>query len=175
MCCEWETWARIKTWNPQPDVHMTIQRGLLMAHVKHNLKISHTLRLTNALWVYQNSVKTCSPCYLSTVQFAGHFIWINCRDTNNDHTLRLSSQSRQILWLVLKLLNCNWAQDAQENQSQLWTDLRFYSCYSILLRFFFLPLARQTPQNRPSVIGSRHLNTDSNSSSWGFFQRHGNI
>lgn len=131
-----------------------------MAHVKHNLKISQPLIRRDPKLTMRYRIQI-SLSHVRCPGFFGLFYLTKLQEHKQLSCFLRAlapplSQFRQILRVVLKLLSCNWAQDAQKNQRQLCTDLRFYSGYSILLCFFPSP-ARQTPQNWPSVMGSHHL------------------
>lgn len=101
MCCEWETWARIKT-GPHILTCTWGSKGLLMTQMKHNLKISHTLRrrykyqLTPCCYAQTGKTAQCECCPSS--RFLSGFTGIKCWDKNNSSvfaTTRSASQSIQ--------------------------------------------------------------------------------
>lgn len=92
MCCEWETWARIKTaaagLPPLLNVHIGIRRALDGTCETWPWNIIHTNNTvreptnTRTQRLCQNE-KRKKTWYESFPTLTGSLIWINCRDTNN--------------------------------------------------------------------------------------------
>lgn len=102
-------------------------------------------------------------------------------DTNDFSVFAVSrsasqGQSRQILWVVLKLLSCNWGQDAQETNRKASSAQTFDFIAAIVFYLpFFSPQQSQTDTTKLARRDGKSPPTRTQSQQLGNFNNYRNI